>query len=719
MASITEHGLLLMWSQLLVVLAAARGLGLAARRIGQPPLIGELVAGLLLGPSMLGNVWPAAERLIAPHAAAAAAPLNALGWVGVAFLLVLTGFETDLSIVARLGRPAVAATLGGMLLPFAAGIGVGLALPADFAGGHGGRLAFVGFIAVSLAISSLPVIAKILDELGFMRRDFGQLTVAVGMANDLTGWLALGLIAALSRSAHPSLVGFGVPVVAIVAIGVFAFTLGQRGVDYLLAHLRRREAGGIDAMTVTVVVTFAFAAATQLARSDAVLGAYVAGLLIGRSRYFSRRIRTQLEALTMAVFAPLFFATAGLRVDLASLATPQVAIWTAVALAVAVASKLIGASGGAMLAGLGRRESVALGIGLTSRGAMGVVFATVGLSLGVLSPTAATAIILIAIVTSAMAPPLLRAVVRDWRGSPAEQERLDREAALDRNLLIRPGRVLLASRGGPGSVAVARLLAAAWPVEAAVTVLSGEDNDVRRVVSALGRRSVEVRQVPGDPLEASLEEAKLGYSLIASGAQDSFTSGALLSPAVDELLARSPLPLVIARRGRGRYAQVWVGPGRSPRCALVPVAGTPASRTAQEVAYALAQGSGTEVVLTHVVSRPSRPENAGAEADPLPDAALTTAASGVVSQAVAHAWEHAVPARTSVRTGTVTAEEILAAAQQADADLIVLGTTIRRLEDRSFLGHTVEHILDHADQLVIIVATPDTLLAAGVAERDD
>jgi Kef-type K+ transport system membrane component KefB len=721
--SLNEHDLLMMWVQLLVIVFAARSLGAAMRRIGQPPVVGELLAGVLLGPSVLAKLWPSAAHVLVPQKALAAAPINAIGWVGVAFLLVLTGFETDLQIVRRLGRPATLVAIGGLAFPFAVGLGTGWVMPSSFRGDHGTTTAFVLFIAVSLSISSLPVIAKILDELGFMRRNFGQVTIAVGMVNDLIGWLALGVIAALGRSSHLTVSSVVVPIAAIAAILLVAFTIGQRGVDAVLRQVRRREGSGVDAMTVTLVLTFLLAVLAQVARSDAVLGAYIAGILIGRSRFFQKRIATQLESVTMAVFAPVFFATAGLRVDLAGLRSGTALAWAGIILGIAIATKVIGAYTGAKLAALSNREGLALAIGLNCRGAVEVVIATVGLTIGVLSPTAYTAIVLMAIVTSVMAPPLLRLVVHGWPGDAEEQERLEREEAMERNLLVRSGRLLLPSRGGPSSEAVARVLHAVWPNDVAVTLLSVDDDeghepDLRNVIAAFDGRDVECRHVEGRPLDVVLEEAKLGYGALGLGAQDSFTEGgALLSPVGDALLGKSPLPMVIVRRARGDAAA-----RRSFRRALVPVAGTPASRTAQELAYNLARSMHTDVVLTHVVSRPAPdpyPEDAPAQARTRERvAASTEVASSVLEHARALADEHSVATRSTVRAGTATADELLAEARSAGADLIVLGTTIRRVHGRAFLGHTVEHVLDHAEASVVVVAIPDRLLAGGIAERD-
>ena len=402
----------------------------------------------------------------------------------------------------------------------------------------------------------------------------------------------------------------------------------------------------------------------------------------------------------MAVFAPVFFATAGLRIDLGGLRNGSALMWAAVILGLAVVTKLVGAFGAAKLASLSSREGLALAIGLNCRGAVEVVIATVGLTIGVLSSTAYTAIVLMAIVTSVMAPPLLRLVVRDWPGEPEEQERLEREEAMARNLLVRDSRLLLPSRGGPSSEAVAHVLHAAWPADVPVTILSVDDDqghepDLTGVRAAFGDREVECRHVEGDPLQALLEEAKLGYGALGVGARDGFTEGSsVLSPVGDALLGSSPLPMVIVRRGKSAGAQ------QRFRCALVPVAGTPASRTAQELAYNLARSTGTQVLLTHVVSRPAPdPYPRGQEAMARTHAqvaASTEVASSVLEQAREHATEHSIDARSTVREGTAIADELLAEAAAADADVIVLGTTIRRMKGRAFLGHTVAHVLEPA-----------------------
>ncbi|MHB8681545.1 MAG: cation:proton antiporter domain-containing protein [Acidimicrobiales bacterium] len=711
--SLSEHQLLVFWTQLLVLLAAARLGGAALRRMGQPAVVGQLLAGVVVGPSVLGKLWPGAEHFVVPGSTAAAAPLNAVSWMGVGLLLVLAGFDTDVALVRRLGRPASAVATGGLLVPFATGIGVALVLPHSFAGGHATRVAFVVFIALALSISSLPVIAKILDELGFMRRDFGQVTVAVGMVNDLLGWLALGIAAAIAGGgARAAALAF--PVVAIAVVILLAATVGQRAVDTMLRRSRRPGSREADAVAGVVLVALAMAVLLQAVRSDAVLGTYLAGIMVGRSRFFQRGTRQHIESVTMGVFAPVFFATAGLRIDLAGLGAHDGLAWAAVILVAAIASKTIGAFAGARVAGLASREGLALAIGLNCRGAVEIVIATVGLSLGVLSGPAYTAVVLMAIVTSVMAPPLLRAAARDWQGSPEEQQRLEQEQVAASNLLVRPGRLLVAADLGRASLDAARLAHRVWPVDVPATaLLLGDDApDPAELAAVMGERDLEIRRVRGG-VEAVLEESRLGFNVVVLGSRAVAGAGPLVSPLADAVLVQSHLPVVIVRQA--------VSGERVPqrfRRVLLPVAGGPASRTAEEIAYHLARTMDTGVVLTHV-SRPGTATRTLASASAVPNGSRATAATGVVRQALAHAHERDVVARTSLPQGHSPGETIVAEVRRERADLVVVGTTIRCVEGRPFLGHTVEHVLHEVEEAVVVVATPEAVFAGGLVERFD
>ena len=409
--ALTHHGQLVLWMQLLVIVGLAYTLGIVFRRLGQPQIIGQLIAGVLIGPSVLGHLWPAAERLLVPRDLAAAAPVNAIGWLGVFFLLILTGFDTDLARIRRMGRTAAAVAVGALVIPFAAGIALGWVMPTALRGQNGGEASFVLFIAVAMSISALPVIARILTELEMIRHDLGQLTIAIAMVIDLVGWLALGIVTALARTNDLTLGAALVPVAAVTVYVVASFTIGRRLLDALLRRVITPTSSTTDAVAVVALVALVFTVLAMVAGSDPVLGAYVAGVLLGRSSTLRESVHPQLESMTIVVLGPVFFALAGLRLDLTSLASSSGLLWAAVVLVVAVVAKVAGVFGGAAAIRLPRRQTLALAAGLNCRGAVEVVVATVGLTTGVLSTTAYSAIVVMAIVTTVMAPPLLRAIV--------------------------------------------------------------------------------------------------------------------------------------------------------------------------------------------------------------------------------------------------------------------------------------------------------------------
>ena len=715
--SLSQHQLLVFWVQICALVLAARLLGALMRRIGQPAVIGELGAGLLLGPSVFGRLWPAGFEWFLPHDTLETGALLAVGWIGVALLLVVTGFETDLGLIRRFRRAATLVAAGSLLLPFALGIGVGFGMPGRFLGGEQSRLVFALFMATALSISSLPVIAKILSELNLLRRNFGQITLAAGMANDVVGWLLLGVIAGLAQKGTVSVGGLVKSLGGMILFVVLAMTVGQRAIDAALRRTRRDKGGGVaSGLSVSLLFALGFAVATQALGVEAVLGAFVAGILLGRSRFQHEQVFHQIESITLSLFAPLFFATAGLRVDLGQLAEPEVLVWGLVVLAVACLAKFAGAFVGARCAGLSSREGIALGAGLNARGALEIVIATVGVGLGVLNGAAYTIVVLMAMATSIMAPPTLRLAVRGWHGSDEEQERLGREEALSKNLLVRTERLLLPSRGSPNSIAAAQVLHFAWPESTPATILSvevdGTAADVAPIVNVLDQRDHDVRVIPSqDVVGEVLEEAKLGYGVIVVGAtgldagSPNIDGASLLSPMVDEILRKCNLPTVIVRRARNLGTRL---PGAFGR-ALVPVTGSQGSRAAEEVALNLSQRLGTEVVLTHVVNRPTQPTaTSGSTADVAASTAASPddAGSGVVKQATRVAAALGVTTRSTVRTSVSVAEELVAAAEDEDADLIVVGCTLRRLDNRPFLGHTVEYVLEHSDATVVAVVLP-------------
>ena len=396
LTSLDHHQLLVFWVQLLVLWAAARILGELARRLNLPSVVGQLCAGLLLGPSVFGVVWPGGFDWFLPgqpYAEQQSAMLLAVSWFSAAFLLVVAGYETDLDLIRRLGRAAVLVTLGSLVVPFVGGLVTGWSMPDSFYGELDGeqpsRLVFTLFIAVSVAVSALAVVAKILGDLGLMRRDVGQITIAVGMANDVIGWIILGVIAGLAASGELSALEIGFTVVGLSLFLLGSLTVGQQVVDGALRMVRREGRNLQGALTVTIGTMFVLGVITQALGVEAVLGSFVAGVILAKSRYQQIESQHAIEDLTAVLFAPLFFATAGLRLDL-SLLRGEALTWALLLLAVALVLKFVGSWAGARWAGLTNREGFVLGAGLNARGALEIIIATVGLSLGVFNQSTFT-----------------------------------------------------------------------------------------------------------------------------------------------------------------------------------------------------------------------------------------------------------------------------------------------------------------------------------------
>ena len=718
LVSPSEHQLLVFWVAMVVLVGVARLLGALARRVGQPAVIGELAAGLVLGPSILGRVAPDAFEWLFPRDDVQSGMLFTVGWLGVVFLLVVTGYETDLGLIRRLGRAAGIVSTGSLVVPMLAGLVTGLVMPSLFLGGEGDRTVFALFLASALSISSLPVIAKILTEMGFMRRDFGQLTLAAGMANDVVGWVLLGLVAGLAQAGAIEL---GALVTTLVGLAVFfaaTMTLGQRLLDAALRRLRLSGAPHSASTGVLLLAALALGSITQWLGVEAVLGAFVAGILLGRSKLRDERMIAPIETVTATFLAPVFFATAGLRVDLGLLSDPTVLFWAVVVLLVASLAKFVGSVAAARLAGMPNREGAALGVGLNARGALEIVIATVGLSLGVLNQASYTVIVLMAMATSMAAPPLLRKVLAGWHGTEEEQNRLRLEEALESNLLVRAEPILLPTRGGMNSIMAAQLVDLAWPAQVPVALLSVHRDrppDLSVLHDVLYQRPVEERTVTGDePVERVLSELTLGYGAAAIGvhAPENGDDGDVLSPFAAEVCRSSPVPVVIVRRGPSVQGRLPAAYGRM----LVPVAGTAASQAAQELGFNISASIGTEAVLAHVVHADGngdadgtdgvRPTAGGIDVRTRPAGSLSAIGERLLDEAVEGADRLGARSTTDMVEAESTAVGILQLVDRHDTDLVILGTTRRDVEGRLFLGHTVERILRQCDATVVVVVTP-------------
>jgi Kef-type K+ transport system membrane component KefB len=295
-------------------------------------------------------------------------------------------------------------SLSGLLVPLTLGVAAGYHLPRALLG-SGDRSIFAIFLGVALCVSAIPVIAKTLADMNLLHRDVGQLTLAVASIDDAVGWFLLSLVSTMAVS------GLHVGQVALAALYlvgfvVLAVTVGRPVVRLAMRAASRSGEPGPAAATAVVIILLG-AAASQALKLEAVFGAFVVGVLLG-TRAVNQKLLAPLRVVTMSVLAPIFLATAGLRIDLGALRDPAVLFAGVVILLLATLGKFAGAYLGARLGRLGHWEGLALGAGLNARGVVEVVVASVGLRLGILGTATYTIIVLVAVLTSVMAPPLLR-----------------------------------------------------------------------------------------------------------------------------------------------------------------------------------------------------------------------------------------------------------------------------------------------------------------------
>lgn len=406
--SLTEHHVLILLVQLAALLLVARLCGEVALRCGQPPVIGQLLAGVLLGPSVLGALLPRVRAFLFPVEATQSSLMEVLSWLGVLFLLLLTGMETDAALLRRHRRPVTLIALTGIVLPFGLGVALGHALPETMLTTPESRLVLSLFLGTALSISSVPVIARILQEMGLLQQRVGQLILASALADDTVGWVILSMVARFAARGTIEPVEAGRAVLGTAAFLLFCALLGGRLVNGFLALVKERCRGDYCLTTACIVLMLAGAAVTQFLGVHALLGAFVVGILLRRSPDVTEEALQPVAALTSAVFAPVFFASAGLKVNLVLLDNPAI-LWVGFLLvASAAVGKIAGGYLGARFGRLPHWDALSIGFGVNARGAMGLIVGVLGFSLGILTVEMFSLIILMVVLTTALTPPLLR-----------------------------------------------------------------------------------------------------------------------------------------------------------------------------------------------------------------------------------------------------------------------------------------------------------------------
>jgi Kef-type K+ transport system membrane component KefB/nucleotide-binding universal stress UspA family protein len=704
-----HHDTVVLFFQLALLLFTARTLGGISKKLGQPAVIGELLAGIVLGKVFLGQLgidW------FYNTSAPVAQSLHVIGLLGLVMLLVLTGLETDLALIRRNITSAILVSVGGLFLPLACGYGIAVFLRGRFPAAVGDSNLLPAFLAVCMSISALPVIGKVLLELKMMRRTVAQTLIAAAMIEDAVGWILLSAI--LSVVETGTLTTWSLPLLTLKVVAFLgaSFTLGRVAVNRTLRMIQSRSGSMQEVLAAMTIIVLLWSGTAQALSLEALFGAFVCGMVLSLTPVLNNEVVHILHSVTLTVTAPLFFALAGLRVDLLAAFQGEVAVVTLCIFIGAVFCKVVGGYAGARyLAKLSPSESIFIGIGLNARGSMAVIVATIGLNAGVISSDLFSGIVIMAITTSLMAPPFLRRLSHTIPTKPDEAARLLREEQQKTSLITGIRRVLLLIRyrvdyessachvlGG----AVIASLAEHQPIE--VTMLSfvgASEQQAAKVhqeslAPLLGKASVSfATRISEEIGEAILEEAAKGYDLLIIGSPHYVgKKHQLFTPLTDYVARLAPCPTLLVR-SQGHLPSS----GNYSGTVLVPTNGSRASCGAAELAFAMTttEGNMGAVSILKVVE-----SNGSLDSQ----------------EVVARQWRYGVEhleelqrmgdlvgahVSGSLLVDTLPEKAIVEQALKIEAGVIILGTSLRSGAERLFLGPRVERILESAPCPVLIL----------------
>jgi Kef-type K+ transport system membrane component KefB/nucleotide-binding universal stress UspA family protein len=581
------------------------------------------------------------------------------------------------------------------------------------------RLIAALFLGTALSISSVKIVALIVREMNFLRRNVGQVIVASAIIEDSIGWIIIAVTFGLASHGTIDLATLARSILGTALFLVVSLTIGRRIVFTLIRWTNDSFVSEVPVITMILVIMGCMALTTYLIGVHTVLGAFVAGVLIGQSPILTRHIDAQLRGLITALFAPVFFGVAGVGTDLSVFKDPSL-IWLAfLVVAIASVGKFAGAFIGGRVGGLTLRESLALGCGMNARGSTEVIIATIGLSSGVLSESLYTVIVAMAVLTTTAMPPTLRWALARVPLSQEEKERLEREDFEARGFVTNMERLLIvadASANGTFASRLAGLVAGGNGMPTTLVELGPpagpetgrRDADRAHAVHAAAEAAkavgteddrvaanVDVVRPKADTAAetAVANEAAKGYDFLMIGVEPLATKGAFddrVNAIADEF--EGPLGVVAAR---GSHQEDTM---HSQLNVLVPMTGTEVSLHATEVGVALARATGSPITALYIsTGEGRRVRRKGAPGQP------RQRAEAILKEAVEVADRYGVAMRTAVKKSTAIAETILREAAATRHTLIVMGVN-RRPGDALFFGDMAATILERSARSILFVS---------------
>lgn len=404
MTALGQHEIVAFFLSLALLLGTARVLGELFSKYGQPAIVGELLAGILVGPTVFGYIYPEFSAWLLPATGKVPLVLGGFTLLSVALLLLLAGIEVDLPLVLGQGRTALLTSSMGFIVPWVTGFTAALLAPTLFgqSDDSGRKIMFALFFGTALTISAMPVIAKTLMDLNLYRSKIGMIVMASAMIDDLAGWLLFSVILAVwgAQASHGTSVGL--IIVLTLGFAGLMLTVGRWMIDRALRWRQQYLGGTGGGLSIALTLACICAAATEAIGIHALFGAFLVGVAIGDSRHLGKQTREAIKMFVLSFFAPIYFASIGLRVNFAAHFDLLLVVTV---FALGCVGKILGSGLGAYWGGADKHEALAVGFGMNARGMMQIVFGTLAFQHGLIEERMFVAFVIMAVATSMLGGP--------------------------------------------------------------------------------------------------------------------------------------------------------------------------------------------------------------------------------------------------------------------------------------------------------------------------
>ena len=396
--------------QLIIILFAAKGLGWIFSRIGQQSVMGEMTAGILLGPSCLGLLFPNLFQQLFP--VASLTYLHILSQLGLLLFMFVIGMELDIDTLRSRFGESLIISHSSIAFPYLLGVGFAYYTFDRFAGAHASFTEYALFMGIAMSITAFPVLARILKERGMTTTPLGSMALICAAINDVTAWCILPVVVAISKA--ESMAGVGITIVLTLVFVLLMLLVVNPILQGYYDRSRGEDKGGIPFIAIAIFVLLTSALASEVIGIHALFGAFIAGAVLPRDKSLRHNLTERLEDVSVSLLLPVFFALTGLRTNIGSMTDGSLLMAFGVIVLLAIVGKLFGSAIAARITGLDWHDSFSIGILMNTRGLMELIVLNIGYDLGVLNQQIFTLLVMMALVTTFMTSPTLNLMER-WR----------------------------------------------------------------------------------------------------------------------------------------------------------------------------------------------------------------------------------------------------------------------------------------------------------------